>query len=745
MLDEVLGRPGSMGSDGLKWWIGRVAPRSAWAGAALLTNDKDVGKEANNPEIDVYYNRVKVRVVGYHDQIGDPVDLPWAHVLASPMLPSGYGYKDHTHYLEGGESVFGFWLDGEDEQKPVIMGVFYRHKRADDNTPPLKGSAPNPVTKNTAETTETGETVGRELGTGDPIKGQSYITNRKFNFITGEITGDKVTRFPVTNEDTTGKGVSTASDSHHLFLKRKTKRPSCRRDDSISQITGLLGDFSEILLTVQQYANFYVNGTINAIIDLEGEIDLIAKQIAGIITGLFNGVRDQIYILVGDKIQQFINSLIPEEIKPIFGQSIKGIMDTIYCIFENLIMALLKTIADFLAELIGKLINAPICAAEQFVGALLSKLVNDMKSAISPILQSLTDTLGGALGTVNDIINQALEIIGLIYSFIGCDELKCPLPSAWDNSYGPTQGERDSAKRVFDSVSILNIPTAFDENGNPKQNVGGFLDEAVNNVNSVFGTPTDEQRQTADYIAGLVGGCSDSKILRCGPPRVEIFGGDGVGGFANAVINNLGQIIGVDILDRGFGYSPEKPPYVTFRDNCGDGRGATGRAVIDPRPANLGGGGISRIIIEYSGYNYRNSFGDVKTIYGTIPGDANTQTANDDNKTVTGQLDIVEVVNTGSGYNDGDKINIEITPNPGGSRPGGLASATALIIGGRVVDIIIENPGTGFTTIPEMTINSETGVGAVLNPVLKFTEVNNESLPEVPAGETVVVVNCIGK
>ena len=77
MMNEVLSRPGSMGSDGLKWWIGRVAPRSAWVGGGTLVNDKDVGVDSANPEIDIYYNRVKVSVVGYHDRITNPVDLPW--------------------------------------------------------------------------------------------------------------------------------------------------------------------------------------------------------------------------------------------------------------------------------------------------------------------------------------------------------------------------------------------------------------------------------------------------------------------------------------------------------------------------------------------------------------------------------------------------------------------------------------------------------------------------------------------
>ena len=730
MFEEVLGRPGSMGSDGLKWWIGRVAPRSAWAGSALLVNDKDVGKKTNKPEIDIYYNRVKVRVVGYHDQIANPNDLPWAHILATPMLPSGYGYKDHTHYLEGGESVFGFWMDGEDEQKPVILGVFYRHKKADDETPPLKGSAANPdnANRDRPESKPTGADAGAEVATRDPIKEERYIANKKFNIITGEFTGEVKTRNPITNEDTTGKGVSSAADAHHKFLNRKTNRPTCRRDNVIAEITGALGDFAEILLTVQGYANFYVNGVLGVITNLQSEIDLIAKSIAGIMTGLFNSIRDQIYILVGEKIQGFINSLIPEEIKPIFGQTIKEVMDTIFCIFENLIASLLKTITDFLLSLVGKFINVPICAAEQFAGALLSKLASDMSAAISPILESLSDTLGGALGTVNEIIGKALEVVGLIFSFIGCDELKCPLPSKWDNAYGPTQGERDSAQAMFSSISILNIPTGFDENGKPKQTLGGFLKEAEGNSSSIFGEPTDDQKKTAAYISGLVGGCSDSKVLRCGPPKVEIFGGDGIGGFANAVVSNLGEIIGVDVLDRGFGYSVEKPPYVTFRDACGNGKGARGRVIIGDD------GGIDRIIVDYGGYGYLNNFGDIKTIYGTIPGDTNTETANSDNKTVTGQIDIVEVFNPGFGYNPDDTATV------GDGTTG--AEVNLKIIGGRILDVEVVNGGTGFTSIPEITINSETGVGADLSPVLKFTDVGEESLKP---GEIVTVVNCVGK
>ena len=733
-MSELFDNPESFGSN-IKWWIGIVAPRSAWAGSGTLINDKKVGQKQNDPEIEIYYNRVKVRVVGYHDKIVNPYDLPWANVLATPMLASGYAGKDHTHYLEGGESVFGFWMDGEDEQKPVIVGVFYRHSKADDPGPKaLKGSAGKTtplgyLSGYDTQPTNSGNTI-KNIGTNDTQQEVKYSYSPYFDQITGRITNDK-TKFPTSTNEPGSEGVTQAAQAHHLFLKRRTNRPTCKRDNSIAQITGILGDFAEILLTVQGYANFYVNEVLGTIVDLQAEIELIAKSIAGIMTGLFNAVRDQIYILVGEKIQGFINSLLPEEVKPIFGESIKGIMDTIYCIFENLIAALLKTIADFLTALVGKFINAPICAAEELVAALLNSLVNSMTDAIAPILNTLSETLGGALGSINSIIGKALEIVGLIFKFIGCDEFKCPLPSSWDNSYGPSQAERDSAKKIRSKISLLNIPTSTDKDGNVNQTLGGFLKEAEGNTSSIFGTPTDEQQRTAQYVAGLVGGCQTG-LLRCGPPQVEIFGGDGVGGFANAVVSNLGEIIGADVVERGLGYSPSKPPYVTFRDACGDGSGARGRAIIGAD------GGIDRIVIDYGGYGYRNSFGEVKTIYGTIPGGVDSETANSDSKTVTGQIDTVEVLNPGFGYNQDDTT----------LDAGNGSCLTPVIIGGRIVAVNICNGeagrGTGFTSIPEITINSPTGIGADLSAVLKFTDVNELSQP-LDQAKVVQVINCVSK
>jgi len=43
-MSELFDNPESFGSN-IKWWIGIVAPRSAWAGSGTLINDKSWSKQ----------------------------------------------------------------------------------------------------------------------------------------------------------------------------------------------------------------------------------------------------------------------------------------------------------------------------------------------------------------------------------------------------------------------------------------------------------------------------------------------------------------------------------------------------------------------------------------------------------------------------------------------------------------------------------------------------------------------------
>ena len=111
--------PGFLGSS-FNWWIGQVADDSVWRDNILP------GKYANAGQVPGWGRRYKVRIIGLHDQgeVSIPSeDLPWAQVMYPVTGGGGQTESFATANLRQGNMVFGFFIDGQEMQVPVIMGV----------------------------------------------------------------------------------------------------------------------------------------------------------------------------------------------------------------------------------------------------------------------------------------------------------------------------------------------------------------------------------------------------------------------------------------------------------------------------------------------------------------------------------------------------------------------------------------------------------------------------------------------
>ena len=746
---------GSDSFSGINWWIGQVAPRETWADNTLLKNDKDVGVVGRKGDINVYPNRVKVRVVGYHDQIEDPNDLPFASVMGNPFISSGYGLAPNTHQLEGGESVLGIWIDGADEQKPVITNVFMKSQHAvDGETTDLKSNSTTrqSIVQSTSDinsrldcsslwaTELTGDAYGEKMFSGEFVTNYDFsksqppevskytkqgklrtpaqiaaaqrLETKKWNeFLLSEknegfidvdldlLSGRNafVVDPALVNNGPCKSG--PAKSYEETLAEVKTDSPSCKRDNIIGVITGAIEDFTKLLINIEKYGEFYVNAVTGMVVNFQAEMDQIARKIAGALTGKINNMRDYLFGEIEEKINAFTNKIIPEELKPKTGEAIKNVTDTIYCLFGNVIDGLKNMIGNFLKELIGKIVNVPLCAAEQLVGTLLNDVLGSINDTITPILSSLTSTLGGALGSVTSLVNKALEGANLLFNFLACDDLKCPLPSRFDNTLGPQQKQKDRVDKIMEGISGISGKLGLD-----------------GELPSIFKKSDGDP----SVVASLVGGC-ESNILRCGPPTVELFGGSGVGGVINAVVAETTEIVGANILDRGLGYK-EKPPYVVFRDACGDGKGARAKVIINPDD-----GGIDGLLIEAPGYGYNSNFDRIITTSGILESDASVE-----GDSMTGQINSVVVAAPGFGYNSTDTIDA------------GNADLSPIVLGGRIVGVKVNNKGSGFTNIPELRINTETGRGADLRAVLNFVPVSEVSETLDPT-QIISVVDCVDK
>ena len=110
---------GFIGQD-FRWWLGQVADDSYW-------RDNIIPGKFKSPEtIRGWGYRYKVRIFGLHD-LGEEVikseNLPWANVMY-PITAGAYLQNSgQSPMIRQGNIVFGFFLDGVNEEQPVIMGV----------------------------------------------------------------------------------------------------------------------------------------------------------------------------------------------------------------------------------------------------------------------------------------------------------------------------------------------------------------------------------------------------------------------------------------------------------------------------------------------------------------------------------------------------------------------------------------------------------------------------------------------
>ena len=103
------------------WFVGQVADDSTWRENLNPAKNKDPKKDVPG-----WGYRYKVRVMGCHDQDEEELvseDLPWAQVMYPVTAGSGMGGSRQTPAIRQGMFVYGFFLDGQDQQSPIIMGV----------------------------------------------------------------------------------------------------------------------------------------------------------------------------------------------------------------------------------------------------------------------------------------------------------------------------------------------------------------------------------------------------------------------------------------------------------------------------------------------------------------------------------------------------------------------------------------------------------------------------------------------
>jgi solute carrier family 25 phosphate transporter 3 len=167
-----------------------------------------------------------------------------------------------------------------------------------------------------------------------------------------------------------------------------------------------------------------------------------------------------------------------------------------------------------------------------------------------------------------------------------------------------------------------------------------------------------------------------------------------------ASIDN-GSIASVTVQDGGSGYAPGYgPPRVEFPPPKGGEAfaTATGRAVLEPN------GQILRVDLDNRGFGYSDA--PIVTISQPgadrgvdIPGarSATARAYTFKNGVNKGRLERIQIDDPGSGYNEGEKIRVLLTEPELSAQEGGVKATASAILEYRVASIDIVDGGSGYT------------------------------------------------
>ena len=663
MIENNILKSNFLGRDGFRWWVGQVAPENA---QGKQTNGKGWG------------NRVKVRILGYHPD--DDVELtneqlPYAHVLLSPESGSGRGNKGRPIRILPGDNVFGFFMDGDDAQQPVIMGVFANTKQASSI---INGEYSQPFVPFTGYTSK--------------IKSSDFMIKNEVSDQSGR---------------DSQKSVRHISKKQAKQLQEKTGEIERSASAALGQVVNFAGNnqntpVTKIKAELQNAVDGFDVATAKDKVSL---IENAARKMANVSSGISGSILNKTYADLAPKLNTGLNKLY----KDVYGKillatqngaiakkaaniaqvamvgPVKALQNFLPCAAKNISDNLFGSIRNILTSFLDNVKNFTDCIGDQFVGAIFNDIIGGINNQLGGLMKGVSKIFDGDL--VGMLRSKAEGILGIANAF-NCDLPVADLGSK-TNQWVIGKGPKDSRMFNLESVAetILATANAAQSLGEAAESPGGILGNL-----GVF----DFMRPDVSTpgFSSQLSDCYTGPPLNCSGIQVNIFGGGGEGATGKAILGSIvgdtfaeqtGSLLGIKMTDGGSGY--RTPPFVEIVDNCNQGYGGVARAVIDYDPKSPTYQQVTDVYIVSAGENYPVIEPDDDGIY---------------------NIDHVVVVNPGEDYSPDDVITDDK----------GNIYDKILDESGRILNVIPPNPETtnveAVLEPQELTISTSTGFGAIL-------------------------------
>jgi len=585
MIDQDLVKRNLVGRDGFTWWIGQIPASKVWK------MNTPGAKVKSNKDIKGFDYRYKVRIMGYHTaNVNDLKDeeLPWAGVMY-PITAGVSGGAIDTPQIMQGNFVYGFFLDGSDAQMPVIMGIigYNQYTKILKNVPdtPFKPfSSYEPTSNKNSEfigTDQIGGNKGVKSADVATLKNPYVPPSERGGQGGGDPNGPDVNSEGITGDSSVGaEQITSGADVEQEKNRSKPKNLPTNSRCEPSPTSAIQREMKNMLNDIQRIkktANDWETKVSTKIDNIEHEVQKVTnratKEITGNVKRIVDGIQRNVNKKVNRALTKTYHLSLPSK-RPALAKEIAKATSGVGCLFKNLLQNLSGMVGGFIKDILDRFINAPTCAAEDFLGGLLGNITGILDSQISNILnpiKNITKSLGQALDIGEDLVGFATDAL----TILDCKpDPKCTDAKEWSAGQGPVIIAK------LDVNSIINKAKGISSS---IQNAADELSGAVGGLKSFKDQIKDAASGLKDLaknpLSAVTGSC-DTGPKFCGPPTIDFSGGGGSGAGGNAIVSTATAILGVDLTLPGSGYIT--PPRVRFNDDCGKGKGASGKAVLGP-------------------------------------------------------------------------------------------------------------------------------------------------------------------
>ena len=430
----ALFNPGFLGGSFL-WWIGQIVDDSTWR------DNINPGKYEDRTSIPGWGRRYKVRIIGLHDQ-GEttiPSDqLPWAQVMYPVTAGGGQTAAMDSTKLRQGNMVFGFFLDGQERQVPVIMGVL-------GNNSQTVLAQKNSTVADTVTDTQPGILAKSGYSEGSSPKSGTAREVPPDD----DLSLEEPAEGTVSNENADGIQQTTAADSRRQAKceeKIALMKPDPKEFISSSLkgiqtvIENLTNRIDTILQSLQSYADAITNNITDAQEAIQNIIQSASREISKFMKPIFDKIQEFALKILNQGFNMIIAAL-PSSMRFQFKDMVQQLTELMLCMYNKMTGGLKDQIVGSLSDAINpqELLNdvqqavqngdpsvgaptnprVPMCAAEAIVAKVinLNKVEidtsnNAIVNNLNAYLEDVNGTLSGITGFQSEITNQINDIVG---------------------------------------------------------------------------------------------------------------------------------------------------------------------------------------------------------------------------------------------------------------------------------------------------------------------------------------------